>query len=197
MKHIFSLLLFTTCLSVFCKAELHIELNKKEMIKAVKDIKIKDMSGKNHWVKNIDVTSFDLDDISVDQVGSNLQVKVTNARGRLDADYRAWKKILFAKIRKSGRAKATFSGVTVTAAVGVLPNGKIGMTSCRPVIRSFKVRLYGSFWDWLLNMIIRLFDGKIKREVSKEICPALKKVVEKESSKIMGQIQESGLSFKL
>jgi len=165
-----------------------ITLDKQEMVKYLKNIDfgtIEKDGSTSYKVENIRVSSFDLDEITLEFAGERIEVAVKGAEGEMDADYWIKQKIWFTTIKNSGRIKVSFSGVTVSAAVTMTPSGQIKIVSCRPAIGYLKARVEGSGLDRIINTILSFFDGKIKKKVSDSMCPALEKAVQKQSGKIM------------
>jgi len=167
------------------------ELNKQDLIDYVKDLDFGTLEGKtkngkgSYEVKNIEVRSFDLEDISLKPVGNALRAAVTDASGALDGNYKAELKAWLFKLKSKGKLTAKFSKVSIAASITLTTNGEIKLVNCVQRVGDVKARVSDSGIDWLLNIFISLFDKRIKEEISKAMCPALTKAISKQSPKIM------------
>jgi len=169
-----------------------ITLDKKELIKFVKEYKFPEVSksgGTSYRVNRIEVQSFKLDGISVKPGTNSITVSVDNVRGRVQGKYWARVKKWFFSASSSGNVHADFSNVGITATASInQSSGKISVTKCDDRIGSFKVRTSGSGWSWLINFVVRFFDGKIKNKVESVMCPSLIKLINSQSDKILEQL---------
>jgi len=163
------------------------------MVNYIKGLKFDPIqqSGRTSFrVDNIRVSSFDVDDISLRAVGNGLRASITGVSGRLDANYWIKQRVWFFYISNSGRLSATFSRVSVSATVTLTPSGEIKVMSCVPNVGYVKARVSGSGWDWILNIIISLFDGQIQREIRDAMCPALTQDITSQSAKIKAEMKK-------
>ncbi|CAK8678856.1 unnamed protein product [Clavelina lepadiformis] len=155
----------------------------------ISKLKLPDSSGDNFAISNVKITSFTLGATTVTTRSPNLfKVGVKGAGASATGDWRAWKKIVFFKVRASGSARVS-ANIDLDQTIGLgrrsdKPAFTVG--ACSAKIANFNVKLKGGNFitTFIYNIILRFFEGKIRRELEEKICPEVTEALAKQTKKI-------------
>ncbi|CAK8681399.1 unnamed protein product [Clavelina lepadiformis] len=134
--------------------------------------------------------SFNLGTTSIKQPKAcQYRICVKGAYLRVRADWKAWKKILFFTLRKSGSLRATGSRIDLCLTIGLGTTGgrpyfSYVRKSCYANIGKFDAKVYNTAFKWIVNLIINLFEKKIRDKLEDAICPAVDTALTKNAAKL-------------
>ncbi|XP_076824147.1 bactericidal permeability-increasing protein-like [Clavelina lepadiformis] len=155
----------------------------------INKLKLPDFSEDNFAVSNLRITSFNLGSTTVTTKSPNIfKVTVKDAGAFATGDWRAWKKIWFIKLRASGTGKVS-AKVDLEQTIGLGRNSDkptLSVGKCTSHITSFDIELEGSnfFQDWIYNLILSFFKGKIRRNLQEQICTEIQKTLGEQFKKL-------------
>ncbi|CAK8678853.1 unnamed protein product [Clavelina lepadiformis] len=160
----------------------------------INKLKLPDFSGKNFAISNVRVRSFTFGSSTVTAKSPNVfKVAVKGASAYATANWRAWTKVWFINFRASGTGKVS-AKVDLEQTIGLGRSSDkpaLSAGECKSPITSFDIDLEGSnfFEDWLYNLVLSFFEGKIRRELQSKICPEIAKALAEQSKKLSSEFQ--------
>ncbi|XP_076813281.1 bactericidal permeability-increasing protein-like [Clavelina lepadiformis] len=150
--------------------------------------------GSNYEAWNIKLESFNLGAISIKQPKRcQFRICIKGAYLRARADWKAWKKIWFFTLRKSGSLRASGSNIDLCLTIELgTRNGRPYFSyvpkSCYANIGKFDAKVYNTSLKWIVNLIINLFEKRIRDKIEDRICPAVESAMTKNVAKLNQQL---------
>jgi len=176
---------------------------KKQLDEKVNRIRIPMISGNknrvSYEVKNIRIERIVPGPSSIQATSGGFRWQLSFSEIRVRADWWFRFKKGWVKISDDGHATATVKNlrfdVTLKPRVGsdgklaVIPASVIPNNCAR--VSDVDVRIGGSFWSWLYNLLINLFEKKLREIIPREVCKEAGKAVEKWSREVFPNMQLS------
>jgi len=175
---------------------------KKQIDDMVNRVRIPTISGDRNRVryeiKNINIERLVPGPSSIQSTPRGLRWQLSFSEIRLRANWWFRYKKGWVKISDDGHATATIKNLRFDVTLNPqVVNGKLAVLPASVIpqncasVSDIDVRIGGSFWSWLYNLLIGAFKGKLREKIPREVCEAAGKAVEKWSKEVFLNMETS------